>query len=65
MYVAKNVLDDTLSIMTVSTSVRGLYGIENDMYLSLPCVIGGSGVRPVVILPLSEAEEKDLSTLAT
>ena len=51
--------------MTVSTSVRGLYGIENDTYLSLPCVIGGSGVRPVVILPLSEAEEKDLSTLAT
>jgi L-lactate dehydrogenase len=59
-HIAKNVLDDTLSIMTVSTCVRGLYGIENDVYTSVPCVIGGSGVRRVVILPLSEAEKNGL-----
>jgi L-lactate dehydrogenase len=46
--------------MTVSTCVRGFYGIENDVYLSVPCVIGGSGVRRVVILPLSEAEKNGL-----
>ena len=45
-------MDDTGSIITVSTCVRGLYGIENDVYSSLPCVLGASGERPVVILPL-------------
>ena len=56
-HIAKNVLGDTGSIITVSTCVRGLYGIENDVYSSLPCVLGASGERPVVILPLSESEK--------
>lgn len=57
-YIAKNVLSDTRSITAVSTCVRGLYDIEYDVFSSLPCVIGGTGVRRVLKLPLSESEKE-------
>jgi len=58
------VLSDTNSIMPASTCVRGLYDIEYDVFLSLPCVIGGKGVRRVLCLPLSESEEKGFQNSA-
>lgn len=57
-YIAKNVLSDTRSITAASTCVRGLYDIEYDVYSSLPCVIGGTGVRRVLKLPLSDSEKE-------
>lgn len=56
-HIAKNVLSDTRSIIPLSTCVRGLYGIEYDVYSSLPCVIGAHGVRRVLKIPLSDSEK--------
>jgi L-lactate dehydrogenase len=59
-YIANAVLDDTRQIMPVSTCVRGMYGIENDVFLSMPCVIGDHGVRRVIDLPLTDLEKEQL-----
>lgn len=59
-YIARAVVDDTRQIMPVSTCIRGLYGIEEDIFTSMPCVVGSTGVRRVVELPLTETEENKL-----
>ncbi len=55
-YIARAVVDDTRQIMPVSTCIRGLYGIEEDIFTSMPCVVGSTGVRRVVELPLTDTE---------
>lgn len=59
-YIANAVLDDTRQIMPVSTCVRGIHGIENDVFLSMPCGIGAQGVRRVIDLPLTGLEKDQL-----
>lgn len=44
--------------MPVSTCVRGMYGVEEDVFLSVPCIVGSSGVIRVVELPLSHNEQE-------
>jgi L-lactate dehydrogenase len=56
-YIANAVLDDTRQIMPVTTCVRGMHGIENDVFLSMPCSIGVNGVRPVIDIPLTDLEK--------
>lgn len=57
-YIANMVLNDTRTIVPVSTCVRGLYGVEDDVFLSLPCVVSSEGVVGVSVLPLTDAEEE-------
>jgi len=57
--IAKAILKDQKSVLTVSSMMRGQYGME-DVCLSLPCVLGTSGVETVVDSPLDEAEEQAL-----
>lgn len=49
------VVRDEGSVLTVSTMVEGLYGIHG-VCLSLPAVIGSSGVRRVLAIPLADEE---------
>jgi len=58
-HIASVVLSDERRVMTVSTCVRGFAGVEEDVFLSLPSVVGASGVTQVMDLPLTD-EEKDL-----
>jgi L-lactate dehydrogenase len=55
-YIGRAVLDDTRQIMPVSTCVRGMYGIEEDVFASIPCSIGSTGVRRLITLPLTDLE---------
>jgi L-lactate dehydrogenase len=57
-HIAKSVLKDTRSIFPVSTCVRGLYGVKEDVYLSVPCSISAKGVQRVAVLPLRPSEEE-------
>eukprot|EP00538_Stauroneis_constricta_P009085 CAMPEP_0119551590 /NCGR_PEP_ID=MMETSP1352-20130426/4801_1 /TAXON_ID=265584 /ORGANISM="Stauroneis constricta, Strain CCMP1120" /LENGTH=385 /DNA_ID=CAMNT_0007597673 /DNA_START=266 /DNA_END=1423 /DNA_ORIENTATION=+ len=57
-FIGRAVLDDTHTIMPVSTCVRGLHGIEEDVFLSVPCVMGSHGVRQLIDLPLTDLEEE-------
>ena len=57
-YIAKAVLNDARSIMPLSTCVRGLYGIEEDVYLSVPCSLSASGIQRIAVLPLTTSEQE-------
>jgi L-lactate dehydrogenase len=57
-YIGKAILNDTRNIMPLSTCVRGLYGIKEDVFLSVPCSVGAHGVLQVMNLPLTPLEEE-------
>jgi len=57
-YIAKAVLNDTREVMAVSTCVRGLYGIESDVFLSVACFINCNGISQVLAIPLEDEERK-------
>jgi len=49
-------LHDTEEIYPVSTSIKGLHGFQDDVYVSLPSVLSAGGVRDVVNLKLEKDE---------
>jgi L-lactate dehydrogenase len=51
------IYSDAKSILPLSVPMQNWYGV-NDMALSVPCVIGQSGVEQVVPIPLSESEQQ-------
>ena len=64
-HIAKSVLNDTRTILPVSTCVRGLYGVEEDVFLSVPCSISSNGVQRVAVLPLNDEEKATFQKCAT
>uniref|UniRef100_A0A3B3ZQ63 Lactate/malate dehydrogenase N-terminal domain-containing protein n=1 Tax=Periophthalmus magnuspinnatus TaxID=409849 RepID=A0A3B3ZQ63_9GOBI len=67
-----SVADLTESIMRnmnrlhpVSTMVQGMYGIGEEVYLSLPCVLNGGGVSSVVNMTLTQEEVGQLRDSAS
>jgi len=57
--IVESILRDQHTVLAVSSLVPGYYGIE-DLYLSLPAVIGRGGVERVLNLPLNEQETEAL-----
>ena len=57
-YIARAVLNDTRSVMPLSTCVRGLYDVTEDVFLSVPCSLSSQGVQRIAVLPLRESEKK-------
>jgi malate/lactate dehydrogenase len=55
-HIAKAVVNDTRSIMPVTTCVRGMKGIEEDVFISMPAALGSTGVQRVIDLPLTPKE---------
>ncbi len=53
----KAILSDTETILPVSTLLDGEYGAKN-LCTGVPAVIGGSGFKRIVEIPLPEAEDK-------
>jgi L-lactate dehydrogenase len=52
--------------MPVSTCVRGMKGVKEDVFISMPAAIGSTGVLRVIDLPLTEKEtEKFLHSVDT
>lgn len=54
------ILNDTHTIYPLSTSIKGLYGVKDDVYLSVPCLVGANGITHVVTLELSNDEKEKL-----
>uniref|UniRef100_A0A671K4W8 L-lactate dehydrogenase n=1 Tax=Sinocyclocheilus anshuiensis TaxID=1608454 RepID=A0A671K4W8_9TELE len=48
----------------VSTMVKGMYGISDEVYLSLPCVLNSAGVGSVVNMSLTSDEVSQLKKSA-
>lgn len=61
--IVEAILRDQRTVLSVSNLVPGYYGIE-DVYFSLPAVIGREGVEQVVQLALAEEEIAALETCA-
>ncbi len=57
------IIRDENCILPVSAAVDGHYGLE-DVYMSLPCIVGESGVKQVLEIPLSLEEENRLHNSA-
>ena len=53
----KAILSDTDTILPLSTVLHGEYG-ANDLAMGVPCVVGGSGFKKIVELPLTAEEQK-------
>lgn len=51
------------SVLTVSTMLQGEYGLE-DICLSIPAVVGDSGIERMIAPPLTEQEMKNLHSSA-
>ncbi len=63
MRITEAILRDQSTVLSVSSLVKGLYGIE-DVYLSLPTVLHRGGVERVIHLELSADEEAKLRASA-
>jgi L-lactate dehydrogenase len=57
--IVESILRNQHTVLAVSNLVPGYYGIEN-VYLSLPAVIGRAGVEQIVHLPLDPVERDRL-----
>nr|XP_020477115.1 L-lactate dehydrogenase C chain isoform X2 [Monopterus albus] len=49
----------------VSTMVKGMYGISDEVYLSLPCVLNSGGVASVINMTLTDEEVAQLQASAS
>lgn len=61
--ICESIVRDERAVLPVSTLLSGQYGID-DLYLSLPCVLGANGVERVVTPVLSAPEEQELRASA-
>jgi len=62
--IVETILGDYRSVLSVSTLMTGQYGVT-DMSLSLPCVVGGSGIEEILMLNLSAEEENGFRASAS
>jgi len=51
------ILRNESSVLTVSTLISGMYGVE-DVYLGVPCIVDNTGVRKILDLSLDEQEQE-------
>lgn len=56
--ICRAILRGERSILTVSTSVQGIYGVE-DVCLSIPCVVGRGGIERKIPFHLDDEEVKN------
>ncbi|KAL3273437.1 hypothetical protein HHI36_014881 [Cryptolaemus montrouzieri] len=61
---AKALITNKLTIYPVSVNAKGRYGIEEDIFIPLPSVLGSNGITDVVHLNLNERELTDLQNTA-
>ena len=53
--IVEAILRDENSILTVSAMLEGEYGVE-DIYLGVPCIVGSTGVKQILNIPLAQDE---------
>lgn len=61
---AQTILRNQNTVHAVSTLIKGEHGVHNDVFLSLPCVLGSNGVTHIVRQHLTPDETKALQNSA-
>ncbi|KAM6159071.1 L-lactate dehydrogenase C chain [Rhynchocyon petersi] len=52
-----SILKNLRRVHPVSTMVKGLYGVKEEIFLSVPCVLGRNGISDIVKVNLNPEEE--------
>ncbi|XP_012495452.1 PREDICTED: L-lactate dehydrogenase B chain-like isoform X2 [Propithecus coquereli] len=60
----ESMLKNLSRIHPVSTMVKGMYGIENEVFLSLPCILNARGLTSVINQKLKDGEVAQLKKSA-
>ncbi|XP_072506565.1 L-lactate dehydrogenase A chain-like isoform X1 [Notamacropus eugenii] len=61
---AESIMKSLRRVDTISTMIKGLYGIKEDVFLSVPCVLRQNGISDVVKVKLNLEEESRLKKSA-
>ncbi|XP_041494254.1 L-lactate dehydrogenase A chain-like [Microtus oregoni] len=61
---AESIMKNLRRVHPISTMIKGLYGIKDDVFLSVPCVLGQNGISDVVKVTLTSEEEARLKKSA-
>ena len=57
---AESIMKNLRWVPPISTTIKGLYGIKDDVFLSVPCILGQNGISHVVTATLTPEEEARL-----
>ncbi|GAB6030599.1 L-lactate dehydrogenase A chain [Chamberlinius hualienensis] len=60
----RSILGNQQNIYALSTLVKGTHGIEQDVFLSVPCVLGSNGIVNIVVQSLKDEEKEKLQKSA-
>ncbi|KAM7330811.1 hypothetical protein ACRRTK_010000 [Alexandromys fortis] len=60
---AESVMKNLRRVHPISTMIKGLYGIKDDVFLSVPCVLGQNGISDVVKAQMSTVKEQLIQNL--
>ncbi|CAH7310839.1 L-lactate dehydrogenase A-like 6B [Phodopus roborovskii] len=58
--IAESILKNLRKTHPVSTKIKGLYGIKEEVFLSVPCILGENGISDIIKVKLSPAEEAQM-----
>ncbi|XP_032750648.1 L-lactate dehydrogenase A-like 6B isoform X2 [Rattus rattus] len=58
--IAESILKNLRKTHPVSTIIKGLYGIKEEVFLSMPCVLGENGISDIIKVKLSPTEEAQM-----
>ena len=61
---ARSIIKNLRQVHPVSTVSKGLCGINDDVFLSVPCILGQNGILDVVKVTLTPEEEARLKKSA-
>ncbi|XP_043782962.1 L-lactate dehydrogenase A chain-like [Cervus elaphus] len=61
---AESIMKNLRRVHPISTMIKGLYGIKEDVFLSVPCILGQNGISDVVKVTLTHEEEACLKKSA-
>lgn len=61
---AKAILRNEHRVVPLSTCVKGMYGIDQEVFLSVPCALARKGIVSTVNVPLAESEADKLRASA-
>jgi len=62
--IVRSIMHNSRNVFALSTNVKGFHGIDKEVYLSLPCVLGATGLSHVVKQNLNEKEVEQLKSSA-
>ncbi|BDQ48540.1 hypothetical protein EfsSVR2281_03510 [Enterococcus faecalis] len=62
--ITKAILNDENSVLPLSVYLEGEYG-QNDIYIGAPAIINRQGVKQVIEIPLTDAEQEKMEASAS